>query len=626
MSNKSSLLNILTIFSLLLFSASCQYPQPVRQALMQSGENKAELEKVLKHYGHGRQQALHLKAAEFLIAEMPGHYSYESKTMSNYIATMDSMYPDMSNVIKRVVYQIPMRDNTFSGTKVFDIEFISSDFLITHIDNVVEMWQSCPWLKDITFAEFCEYLLPYRFAQEPLLTEMDSTAYWWKEMKSQMDYFKNLPLGMPDVRHFLHNMIDRTDDQYMQDIKTPLPSKLKYTFDCLDKCYYNITTLRSAGVPAAIDFVPDWPTRNGRHYWWVFIDPLCMNNTNSDTHYPRAAKVLRQMYSHHKIPGKNKASKEYIPEQFLNPFNADVTRQYVKVSNIRVSLGFKKQKYVYLAVFNGLAWRPVAWAKIKAGKACFKDMGRGVVYLPVCFESEEIRAVTYPLLLHPSGELQTLKPGDSKINLSLTRKYPLTYSKTQWSRDMINCRFEASNDSTFCDSVVVFRIERPDPNLNFVNIPLSDTLKAYRYWRIIGKRIYLGELAFFDAQNSELKGRSIFHAEDKGETHDRAFDNNVLTYSTTYSWLGMDFGEPQKINSIRYVSRTDANGIIPGMTYELFYFDRDWVSAGKQVATSDSLYYENVPAGALYWLRNLNEGREERIFTYDKDFDRIEFW
>ncbi|MDD4431752.1 MAG: hypothetical protein PHF61_10175, partial [Bacteroidales bacterium] len=112
----------------------------------------------------------------------------------------------------------------------------------------------------------------------------------------------------------------------------------------------------------------------------------------------------------------------------------------------------------------------------------------------------------------------------------------------------------------------------------------------------------------------------------KGETHDRAFDNNILTYSTTYSWLGMDFGEPQKIESIRYVSRTDANGIIPGMTYELFYFDRYWVSAGKQVATYDSLYYENLPAGALYWLRNLNEGREERIFTYDKDFDRIEFW
>lgn len=614
------------ILSIVLFLFSCQYPQPVRKALMQSGKNKAELEKVLRHYSLKKEDSMHLKAAEFLIAGMPEHFSFKSKALSDYITETDSIYPNMSNIIKRVVYQIPIHEYTFFGTKILDIEVMKSDFLIAHIDNSIKMWKLCPWLKDITFEDFCEYLLPYRFAQEPLLMDIDSTAFWWKEMKSQVDYFENLPLSMLDIRNILHNMINNQDNQYMNGLKIPLISRPEYTFDCLDNCYYNVTTLRSAGVPTAIDYVPEWPTRNGRHYWWVLIDPYCLNNAYSDTHNPRAAKIFRQMYSHQEIPPKRKPYKEYIPEQFLNPFNMDVTSNYVKVSNINIRLKKFKNKYAYLAVFNDLTWKPIAWAENKFGKAGFKDMGRGVVYLPVCYVGRKMCEVGYPLLLNSDGKLQTLKPNKYKINLTMTRKYPLTYSKTQWSRNLVDCRFEASNDSTFCDSTVLFTIKKPDPNLNYVNITIPDTLEAYRYWRIIGKRIYLGELAFYDAQGKELKGRIIFHPEDKGDKVELAFDKDILTYNNTYVWLGVDFGKSQIISSIRYISRTDGNGIIPGMTYELLYFDHDWVSLGKQIATADSIYFEDVPEGALYWLRNLSEGREERIFTYDKNFDRIEFW
>ncbi len=83
---------------------------------------------------------------------------------------------------------------------------------------------------------------------------------------------------------------------------------------------------------------------------------------------------------------------------------------------------------------------------------------------------------------------------------------------------------------------------------------------------------------------------------------------------------------PEKVSKIRYISRTDANGIIPGMEYELMYFDRQWISAGRQTAVADSLVFDSLPAGALFWLRNLTEGREERIFTYDSEFDRIVYW
>jgi hypothetical protein len=55
------------------------------------------------------------------------------------------------------------------------------------------------------------------------------------------------------------------------------------------------------------------------------------------------------------------------------------------------------------------------------------------------------------------------------------------------------------------------------------------------------------------------------------------------------------------------------------MNYELLYFDKNkWVSLGMKTATVCSISYDDVPRNALLWLRNLTEGKEERIFTYEE--------
>ncbi|MFC1898646.1 transglutaminase-like domain-containing protein [Candidatus Cloacimonadota bacterium] len=59
-----------------------------------------------------------------------------------------------------------------------------------------------------------------------------------------------------------------------------------------------------------------------------------------------------------------------------------------------------------------------------------------------------------------------------------------------------------------------------------------------------------------------------------------------------------------------------------GSEYELFYWQDEWQSAGKQVATGDPLIFNNVPADRLYWLVQVDSRKEERIFTYE-DEDQI---
>jgi len=59
------------------------------------------------------------------------------------------------------------------------------------------------------------------------------------------------------------------------------------------------------------------------------------------------------------------------------------------------------------------------------------------------------------------------------------------------------------------------------------------------------------------------------------------------------------------------------NYIFPGMNYELFYWNNKWISLGRKKADKSSLTY-NVPFNSLFWLRNLDKGKQERIFTYEK--------
>ena len=42
-----------------------------------------------------------------------------------------------------------------------------------------------------------------------------------------------------------------------------------------------------------------------------------------------------------------------------------------------------------------------------------------------------------------------------------------------------------------------------------------------------------------------------------------------------------------------------------------------WISLGRKLAVDNKLHYDDVPKGALLWLKNHTQGKEERIFTYE---------
>ncbi|PGH37979.1 MAG: hypothetical protein CRN43_17960 [Candidatus Nephrothrix sp. EaCA] len=84
-------LNSLLIGALFI---SCHKKSDLESALPRAGDNRPELEKALQRY-QSPKDSLKRQAAEFLIANMPGHFSFDSSSLKYYrpiLHLYDSFY------------------------------------------------------------------------------------------------------------------------------------------------------------------------------------------------------------------------------------------------------------------------------------------------------------------------------------------------------------------------------------------------------------------------------------------------------------------------------------------------------------------------------------------------------
>jgi hypothetical protein len=483
-------------------------------------------------------------------------------------------------------------------------------------------------MKAYSFDDFCEYILPYRIANEPLLTN-DSVSYSWGSFIELLESYQYTPKMTSEIK-LLQEKLWNSEDQKciaVRDILVPGLDSITYHLECIDDCYYMLGRLRAIGLPAAIDFVPGWPYRNHGHFWVTLIEPTFSNRNLSDRLLSVAPKVYRMTFSHNPIPIPNGV--DSIPDLFKEPFYKDVSNEYINVSNLRVDISSEsaqKAPYIYLAIFNNLDWLPIAWTKAQRGHALFKDVGRGMIYLPVYYEGKRKENASFPILLDKLGRSKELIPNSlNRSTIKIRRKYPLSDAKILWAESLKGACFIASNEEGFNHADTLFTICTPNRSLAFQNFQVSRE-QSYRYLRICKEEgtTSLAEIELYDNEGERLLGTfSTYRSQDNNTA--TITDGDPLTYLEFRKWIQIDFGLPKQIKQIRVLSRTDDNAIIPGDVYELFYFSKNgWHSLALKKAESSLLVFDSVPSGALYWLRNHSRGTEERIFTYNDG--RIEFW
>lgn len=385
---------LLTVTIALL--AGCTTRSTMESALNQAGSNRTELEAVLNHYRDTDINPQKLRAAEFLIENMPAHYS------------------------------------DAGGRTVPDAQVIRSDYLIENIDKTYDQWKNTPWSTHLVFDEYLEWLLPYKMAQLQELDHWRDTLYarYGVPCLEQRSLFKNDAeyLNVVEVADGLRDYTNKLIKRHIVAKSTGI--SLLHDFihgrpvsgTASDYSLMLALTLRSLGIPVVLDETPVGPRGNASTQWVVILsDRGDQLTTEWDFKtkigegffpYERGPKVYRNTYS------INREREEYLRKaKYKYPFavnRRDVTRQYFLTSNLSLPVDnavkkHLKDKYVYIASAvrkDGNPWQIVDFGKIKGGKACFNDMGREVLYTIMGYDGTGLVEITDPFILHKDGSVE----------------------------------------------------------------------------------------------------------------------------------------------------------------------------------------------------------------------------
>lgn len=611
-------------------TVNCPMLVDVNTALELSGENRAELQRVLDYYRTEKPDPLKLKAAEYLISNMVAHYSVAGETMERLKRDVDTTFREQPNAVKLFFYLIAARIATTQGnhTIEYDLHTMTSDYLIRNIERSFDIWDGIKCHYDLSCEDFFEYLLPYRIDNEPL-TEWKDSAYY-----RLYDFSKGEHLGF-GLNGYQSYVTGKMGNYYRYELfKNELSDSLfkRYKVDCIDRAYNAQILHRVFGIPTAVDFVPHYPMLENRHYWTIVRDHRFVNGRYGSSQTPYTAKVYRRTGFINPIP---EDKKNFVPRFIRNPYKMDVTEEYENVTRLEYKFRTWQPdtKYAYLCVFNNLAWNEVAWSEMRRGKAIFEKIGRDIVYMPCYYNGNSQVFADYPLWVRSNGEIKSLKPDKNRLQtLRLNRKFTYNVSGDYWGSNIKGVRLYATDDLSKepYDSIAVIR---------HYNYMAFDTLRVntdrkYKYWLLKKERHGFSEFAsvkFIQEDGGILQAASTFTIDGTGEIRkdgllsQNIFNDNLLEYGNLPPIAGVEFEKPVSVDVVKYISRNDKNGVYPGDTYELLYFDKgEWVSLGRKVATADYIEYDNVPSGALYWLRNRTEGKEERPFTVMDG--RVRFW
>ena len=673
-----SLLNgsMLVILCSILFSCvSNRKDEALRIALKNAGSHKKELKKVLDHY---EDDSLKYKAARHLILEMSDQYlaSYQSDDYDQFTTQVfdslshlgHSMYISKDTLINKM-----LRVHAFEGIwdhyadqygppgafpykQQLDLHHISADFLIENVDDAFKAWQ-LPWSKHYTFEEFCQYILPYRYANESL-------SPWRKAVWEKYGYLIDSIGDVTDpVEAAIYINGHLKLEFWGSDKLKNSPSRLKgvdlvkgmLAGTCEDQVGLGYVIMRAFGIATSEIIIPNWGNRlTLGHNYNAILDPIHQKwidfhagdinpLDNTMTLMPKAfLKTLD-------VKGDSLNRLAYLEPMI------DLTAQLTKTVDVIVETdpSLKQDEYVYLCVFNSKVWQPVMWGTVQGDRVTFTDMGVDKVYLPVVYSNNEQIPIAPAILIDSLGNRRDLAPDTvNNVTASLYRKYFVNEAiLEQRTQDLLGGRFEVANKSDFSDAKVMYTI----PSFS-TYVPVHKKVKEVsgRYVRYVFPEV---DRAFKDGpslihfstsengQSRTLRGTYLSSEPVSTRNMDAVFDDNPLTYVSIIPsevplpmdffsnipsldrksplWIGMDLGKAERINQISFGARNDKNNVYPGHIYELFYWDNKWISLGSRRPNVHHVTYGAIPENALLLLRCLDEGAEERIFTLDQKGDQV---
>ena len=659
----------------LLSACSSYQDQQLEYALKLAKENRQELYDVLEYYQNEPEK---LKATHFLIRNMIGKQVIDSNSISqkqpffdafaNYVEQYGSYKNDIQYIIYDSIKQLYPNTESYP-LYLQDLQTLSSDFLIRHIDNCFHIWSQYPWCKDIDTETFQKYILPYT----------TNNCYW----EQSFDFFKKKYALMRDtvrdkpyeeIGALISNDIDRKFLQEWNIFRGKYKGLLPTTFKnmafaqmgtCLEENIYKIAALRMNGIPAVLNTHPGWGNADSPHFWTEIVGDKQIGKLYDNTQRPyytekdvlitnmfwmnaynplvkedimpfisiQYCRTVPKVYRLNYELMKNSlalSTEEEIPDFFKNPNIEDITNKYIVCKDIEVPLwnDHHPKKYVYLCSYDTDKWVPISWSHPKGKRALFEKMGVNMLYLPVYYDNGIILPAGEAFILTTSGELNILSSQQSRTEPSATfyTKAPYRLRTALQAANTVGTRFYICNRKDLSDSVLVHTIDETPFYVDSFIIPDN---KKYHYLicdfknvNPIGYPFGIAEIKIYENNDKLITGEWSGTKGVPNYTLDKATDEDRVSFfqpdqHEKQQQIIFEIKRPCKIEKVEFYPRNDDNRIVTGELYELFYWDKKWISLGQQYGKENKLTFHDIPQNALFRIHNHTRGKEHRPFTYE---------
>ena len=433
-----------------------------------SSNSNSELAKVLKYYKNNQQKQ---SATYFLINNIPYHFSQEEYFIS---PKGDKYRPDIclfngEKAVKLHCDSLLKHGYRIERKKVYDRSALDSSFLVNNIELAFEVWQK-PWARNVSFEDFCRYILPYRAQTEmvsnlrreimerfvPILdsanvkTPLEACSVLNEHLKSIMKYGNT---GLP--------FYPTIEDTYRSGVS-----------QCEGLCNLGTFIMRACGIPVTVEQTT-WTKMDLGHSWCAVLDngkfySFGPGEDQPETHARSFSKIRRRrpakVYRSRFDPDFSKINKNddgYIT-YLKSPLIYDVTNKYLdKPIQIEISTDKKKIKrgksnQVYLRVYNQYEWRPIAIGN-RIDSICYFDnvVGDNIFVVADSPEGNELRNITVPFYVNKNGKIRKLNPQKEDLHTftlnkrlkKLDQQHTLHYWDTDKEK-FIPLSYVSSTDTT----------------------------------------------------------------------------------------------------------------------------------------------------------------------------------
>lgn len=618
------------------------------------------LARAWEHY-NAPEDSLKQKALVFIARHMNNKTGLDSKQAAQWNSLYHAMYQisgsNKFDSVRKVAEILPI-------VFIPDTASITAGQLIENIDYAFKA-KNLPWAKQTSFEDFCEYILPHRIDQEPL---SGWRRYLYQEHQPLIDSLVKAEVEDPEI--VCKVLSDKLKERFRfhDGLGLPTPNIIDLYKNPVGACgqrYILFTAIaRSLGLPVAIDFTPQTYRGAHGHQWvsliksnskirsypfnagdrWTYFAFPNADSVRSIIILDTGIRTQEAYFQYHGIKRyrytySNENKQETLAGVLSNPNVKDVTREYpLKTVNIIIPYkGDKIRQLIYLFNFGfGFKLTPMCQGIQDTNAITFKDIstldGTTIVQAGY-YHDENFIAIGNPHYIEAhTGKCTPIYPSSLKRKtIRLHRKYPHTWEEIPFHEQLKGGLIQGANTPDFANTRNLYRIDETPQH--FTKYELTGNRQAFNYYRFVShtnSEINIAELHFF-VGNNQVECKQLMAPDGVGsETLAKLQDDNIHTNLVTDkgNWIGVNVSQEKSkmLHSFSILPRNSFNSIEKSHEYELFYFDEGWKSLGKQKAQTHHLDFANVPYECLLLLRDLTEGRQERMFLYDDKLKQQVFW